>query len=44
MGRPYVYGETRCRVTGETVPDTDDERLRQRIATLLLGERGFARE
>lgn len=43
MGRPYVYGQTRCPVTGESRPDTDDERLRQGIAALLMGDKGFAR-
>ena len=44
MGRPFVYGQTCCLVTGETLPDTDDERLRQRLAAKLLEECGFSPE
>ncbi len=39
-----IYGTTTDYLTGETVVDTDDERIRQAIARLLVEERGFERE
>jgi hypothetical protein len=39
-----VLGETRDFVTGETLVDTHDERYRQKIARLLVEEKGFRRE
>jgi hypothetical protein len=36
-----VYGTCTDYVTGETLTDTDDERIRQRIARLLVEEKGF---
>ncbi|MFH1216826.1 MAG: type I restriction enzyme HsdR N-terminal domain-containing protein [Pseudomonadota bacterium] len=36
-----VYGTCADYLTGETLTDTDDERIRQRIARLLVEERGF---
>lgn len=39
-----VYGTCTDYVTGETLTDTDDERIRQRISRLLVEERGFAKE
>ncbi|MFZ5775253.1 MAG: type I restriction enzyme HsdR N-terminal domain-containing protein [Thermodesulfobacteriota bacterium] len=38
-----IYGTTTCSVTGEQVVDTDDERYRQKLARLLMEERGFAK-
>lgn len=38
-----VYGTCTDFVTGETLTDTDDERIRQRIVRLLVEERGFAK-
>lgn len=39
-----IYGTLTDCVTGEQVVDTDDERYRQKLAQLLLAERGFAPE
>ncbi len=39
-----IYGTLSDFVTGEPVVDTDDERYRQKLARLLVEERGFARE
>jgi len=39
-----VYGALRDFLTGEELPDTDDERVRQRLARMLVEELGFARE
>jgi hypothetical protein len=36
-----VYGTCTDYVTGETLTDTDDERIRQRIARLLVEEKGY---
>lgn len=44
MGTPLIHGELRDYVTGEMIPDTDDERLRQAIAHRLLDELGYRRE
>ena len=43
-GHHLVLGETRDFVTGETLVDTHDERYRQKIARLLVEEKGFSRE
>lgn len=43
MGHHLVLGQLDDYVTGEVIPDTHDERLRQRIAHLLLDERGYQR-
>ncbi|MEW6219411.1 MAG: type I restriction enzyme HsdR N-terminal domain-containing protein [Thermodesulfobacteriota bacterium] len=37
------YGWCQDYITGETVVDTDDERIRQGLARLLVEERGYAR-
>ena len=39
-----IYGTLTDCVTGEQVVDTDDERYRQKLAHLLLTEKGFAKE
>jgi len=39
-----IYGTLTDCVTGEQVADTDDERYRQKLARLLLAEKGFAPE
>lgn len=39
-----IYGTLTDCVTGEQVVDTDDERYRQKLARLLLTEKGFAEE
>ncbi|MEN8140750.1 MAG: type I restriction enzyme HsdR N-terminal domain-containing protein [Thermodesulfobacteriota bacterium] len=40
----YIYGNCTCYLTGETIVDTDDERVRQSLAKLLVEERGYAKE
>ena len=37
-----IYGSLVDYVTGEPLVDTDDERYRQKLARLLVEERGFA--
>ncbi len=39
-----ILGELTDCITGETLADTHDERYRQKIARLLLEEKGFAKE
>lgn len=41
-GHIYIYGKLQDYLTGETLTDTDDERIRQELARLLVEERGFA--
>ncbi len=41
-GHIYIYGELQDYLTGELLTDTDDERIRQELARLLVEERGFA--
>jgi len=43
-GHHLVLGETRDYLTGETLADTHDERYRQKIARLLVEEKGFCRQ
>lgn len=42
-GHHLVYGTLKDYLTGEELPDTDDERFRQRLARLLLEEKCFAK-
>jgi hypothetical protein len=42
-GHHLVYGTLRDYLTGKDLPDTDDERFRQRLARLLVEEKGFAK-
>ena len=45
MGTSHlILGETTDYITGQTIPDTDDERARQKIAKLLVDEKGYAKE
>ncbi len=44
MAHHLVLGELRDVITGQTIPDTHDERIRQRIARWLLEEKGFRRQ
>lgn len=37
----FIYGHLKDFLTGESLVDTDDERYRQKIARLLVEERGF---
>ncbi len=41
-GHHIVYGTLRDYLTGEELPDTDDERCRQQLARLLVEGRGYA--
>ncbi|RUM34292.1 MAG: hypothetical protein DSY50_06545 [Desulfobulbus sp.] len=43
-GHHLVYGVLADYLTGEELPDTDDERFRQKLARLMVEEKGFARE
>lgn len=43
-GHHIVYGELHDYLTGETLPDTDDERIRQNLARLLVEQLGYAKE
>lgn len=43
-GHHIVYGELRDYLTGEVLPDTDDERIRQELARLLVEDLGYGRE
>jgi len=42
-GRHLILGELTDVITGRTLPDTHDERYRQKIARLLLEEKGYSR-
>jgi hypothetical protein len=44
MGHKRILGKTTDFITGREITDTDDERLRQKIARFLVEERGFPRE
>lgn len=37
----FIYGNCTDYLTGETIVDTDDERIRQRIARFLVEEKGY---
>lgn len=39
----YVFGELVDILTGQVIPDTHDERYRQKIAKILLEDKGFAK-
>ena len=43
-GHHLVYGVLQDCLTGETLPDTDDERVRQGLARRLVEQLGYARE
>lgn len=42
-GHHIVYGTLLDYLTGEELPDTDDERYRQQLARLLVEEKGYAK-
>ena len=42
-GHHLIMGELVDRITGETLPDTHDERYRQKIAALLLDKKGYSK-
>jgi hypothetical protein len=39
-----VYGTLKDYLTGEELPDTDDERLRQELSRMLVEDKGFVKE
>jgi len=43
-GHHLVYGALKDYLTGKELPDTDDERVRQQMARLLVEERGYEKE
>ena len=43
LSHHMIYGNLADFVTGEALVDTDDERYRQKLARLLVTERGFAK-
>lgn len=43
-GHHIVYGELDDYLTGAVLPDTDDERIRQQLARLLVEQLGYSRE
>lgn len=43
-GHHIVYGTLQDYLTGEELPDTDDERIRQQLARLLVEDKGYAAE
>jgi len=43
-GHHIVYGELEDFLTGEILPDTDDERVRQDLARLLVEQLGYRKE
>lgn len=43
-GHHIVYGELNDFLTGEVLPDTDDERIRQQLARMLVEQLGYGRE
>jgi hypothetical protein len=44
MGRKRILGKTTDFITGREIKDTDDERLRQRLARFLVEEKGYAKK
>jgi Holliday junction resolvase len=44
VGRKRILGKTTDFITGREIKDTDDERLRQRIARFLVEEKGYVKE
>lgn len=43
-GHHIVYGALQDYLTGQVLPDTDDERIRQELARLLVEELGYRRQ
>ncbi len=43
MGHKRILGKTKDFITGREITDTDDERYRQKIARLLVEERGYGK-
>ena len=42
-GHHLILGELVDAVTGQVLPDTHDERYRQKLARLLMDDRGYSR-
>lgn len=43
-GHHLIYGTLQDYLTGEDLPDTDDERFRQDLERMMVEEKGFAKE
>jgi len=43
-GHHIVYGKLQDYLTGEVLPDTDDERIRQQLARLLVEQLGYCKD
>jgi hypothetical protein len=43
-GHHLVYGTLKDYLTGEELPDTDDERVRQDLERIMVEEKGFSRQ
>jgi hypothetical protein len=43
-GHHLIYGTLQDYLTGEDLPDTDDERFRQDLERMMVEEKGYARE
>ncbi len=43
-GHHLVYGELTDYLTGEKIPDTDDERLRQQLARFMVEQKGYQKK
>ncbi|VEN73908.1 conserved hypothetical protein [Candidatus Desulfarcum epimagneticum] len=43
-GHHLILGELTDILTGETIPDTHDERYRQKIASILLRQKGYSKD
>jgi hypothetical protein len=43
-GHHIVYGELQDYLTGDLLPDTDDERIRQQLAQLLVEQLGYGKD
>ncbi len=44
MGHYRIFGKTKDFITGKEILDTDDERMRQKIARFLVEVKGYSRE
>lgn len=44
QGHHLILGELVDFITGETIPDTHDERYRQKLARLLVEDKGYSKE
>ncbi|MCW5205479.1 hypothetical protein VU08_00895 [Desulfobulbus sp. F5] len=44
IGHHFVYGTLKDYLSGEELPDTDDERFRQSLARMMVEEKGFTKK